>query len=79
MYIREWRKFRRMKMEVLARRSGLAVGTISEIETEKVAYTKHSLEAIARALDTRPGYLLEFDPTKKRYFVVKLNGKHRDP
>jgi transcriptional regulator with XRE-family HTH domain len=79
MYIREWRSFRRMKMEVLARRSGLAVGTISDIETGKAAYTKHSLEAIARALDTRPGYLLEFDPTAQREYTIRLNGKCRKP
>ena len=62
MYIRQWRKFRRMKMETLAKRSGLSIGSISQIETGKQSYTRDSLEAIAKALDTRPGYLLEYDP-----------------
>lgn len=64
MYIRQWRKYRHMKMEALARHSGLAVGTISDIEAGKQGYTRASLEAIARALRTRPGYLLEFDPAE---------------
>lgn len=61
-----------MKMETLAASAGLAVGTVSEIETGKQGYTRASLEAIAVALRTRPGYLLEFDPTREREFVVKL-------
>lgn len=63
MYVRQWRKFRRMKLEVLAEKSGLAVGTISQIETGKQGYSRDSLEAIAGALGTRPGYLLELDPS----------------
>ncbi|RWO34766.1 MAG: XRE family transcriptional regulator [Mesorhizobium sp.] len=77
MYIREWRKFRRMKMEELAQRSKLAVGTISDIETGKKGYTRASLEMIAQALRTRPGYLLEFDPTQNLVFVVRLNGNSK--
>lgn len=62
-----------MKMETLAARAGLAVGTISAIETGKQGYTRASLEAIARALRTRPGYLLEFDPTEQQEIIVRLN------
>lgn len=64
-----------MKMEELASRSNLGIGTISDIETGRQGYTRHSLEAIAQALRTRPGYLLEFDPTKEREIVIRLNGK----
>ncbi|TGP29089.1 XRE family transcriptional regulator [Mesorhizobium sp. M2D.F.Ca.ET.232.01.1.1] len=73
MHIRQWRKFRRMKMETLASRTGLAVGTISAIETGKQGYSRASLEAISQALRTRPGYLLEFDPTKQQEVTIRLN------
>lgn len=63
-----------MKMETLADRSGLAVGTISDIETGKQGYTRHSLEAIAKALNTKPGCLLEFDPNRGSVFLVRLDG-----
>lgn len=79
MYIREWRKHRRMKMEELAALSHLAVGTISDIETGHQGYTRSSLEAIAKALRTRPGYLLEFDPTTEREITVKLTENRERP
>lgn len=73
MFIRQWRLYRHMKMEALASKAGLSVGTISQIETGKQGYTRDSLEAIARALDTRPGYLLEFDPIRYREVTVDLD------
>lgn len=79
MYIREWRKFRRMKMEVLAQRANLAVGTVSGIETGKKGYTKASLEAIAQALSTRPGYLLEFDPNVHHVITIRLSENLESP
>ena len=64
-----------MKLEVLAAKAGLSAGAVSQIETGKQGYTRASLEAIAGALGTRPGYLLEFDPTTGiRTFVIDLNG-----
>lgn len=62
-----------MKIEALAMKTGLSVGAISQIETGKQGYTRASLEAIAKALDTRPGYLLEFDPSATRFVFVRLD------
>ena len=62
-----------MKMEVLAQRANLAVGTVSGIETGKKGYTRDSLEAIARALSTRPGYLFEFDLNVHHVITIWLS------
>lgn len=72
-HVRQWRKHRHMKLEALAAKAHLSIGTVSQIETGKQGYSRASLEAIARALKTRPGYLLEFDPTKNQTIVVKLD------
>lgn len=72
MYVRQWRQYRRMKMEVLAEKCGLSVAHISQIETGSRGYTRASLEAIANALDTSPGYLLEFNPRRRTVFIVKI-------
>lgn len=51
-----------MKQSALAAASGLSESTISRIESGKSNYNRVSLEAIAKALGTRPGFLLEIDP-----------------
>jgi transcriptional regulator with XRE-family HTH domain len=61
-----------MKLEDLAERAMLSVGTVSQIETGKQGYSRESLEAIAKALETRPGFLLELDPNiPNQKFVIK--------
>lgn len=62
-FIRQWRIFRGLTIEELAEKSGLAVGTVSAIETMKAGYSPESLGDLARALDTEPGHLLSVDPT----------------
>ena len=46
----------------MAKATGLSVSAISRIETGEQGYTRNSLEAIADALETRPGFLLEVNP-----------------
>ncbi|WP_137387990.1 helix-turn-helix domain-containing protein [Rhodoligotrophos defluvii] len=80
-YIREWREFRGLKQQTVAEITGLSRSTISMMETGKVGYTQHSLEAIARALHTEPGYLLLHDPRADRPFWkrwLELSAEQRD-
>ena len=48
----------------LSRRTGLAVGTINNIENEKTSPTMHSMEKIAQALDTNIEEL--YDSARKK-------------
>ena len=62
LFIRQWRKFRGMKLQTLSTVTGLSISTLSQIETGKRGYSRRSLEACAAALGCPPGYLLRFDP-----------------
>lgn len=73
-YIREWRRYRGLKQSSLAHSCHMTEAAISHIETGRRGYSQASLETIAEALDTRPGYLLEFNPFESRIFVVHLDG-----
>ncbi len=64
-FFREWRKHRNnMTLEQAAERSGMSVGNISAMERGAQGYTQDGLEALARAYDAEPGWLLNVDPTK---------------
>ena len=63
-FIREWRKFRGLNQEQLAERVGVAVSSISQLETGKQGYSQPTLEAIADALGCEPSDLLMRDPTQ---------------
>ena len=70
-YIREWRIFRGLKQETLARASGISRPTISQLETGKQVYTQNTLEAVADALEVEPGYLLLFNPLEEKRFWTR--------
>lgn len=61
-FIKEWRKHRKMTQEQLAERIGVAVSTISQLETMKQGYSQPTLEAIADVLDCEPADLLMRKP-----------------
>lgn len=61
-FIKEWRKFRGLTQEQLAERIGVAVSTISQLETMKQGYSQPTLEAIADALGCEPADLLMRNP-----------------
>lgn len=63
-FIKEWRKFRGLTQEQLAERIGVAVSSISQLETMKQGYSQPTLEAIADALDCEPADLLMRNPTQ---------------
>jgi transcriptional regulator with XRE-family HTH domain len=64
-FIKEWRKARGLTQEQLADRIGVAVSTISQLETGKQGYSQPTLEAIAEALDCEPADLLMRDPGRQ--------------
>jgi transcriptional regulator with XRE-family HTH domain len=57
-FIREWRKSKRLTQERLAEMIGSTSGAISQLENGIINYTQPTLEAIAKALECRPGDLL---------------------
>lgn len=61
-FIKEWRKFRGLTQEQLAERIGVAVSTISQLETMKQGYSQPTLEALADALGCEPADLLMRNP-----------------
>ena len=64
-FIKEWRKHRGLTQEQLAERIGVAVSTISQLETGKQGYSQPTLEAIADALNCGPADLLMRRPPSK--------------
>ena len=64
-FIKEWRKHRGLTQEQLAERIGVAVSTISQIETMKQGYSQPTLEALADALQCEPADLLMRDPSRE--------------
>lgn len=80
LYIRQWRQFRGMKIEAVAADSGLSRAAVGNIETGRYGYTRDSLEAIAQALSTHPGYLLLYNPNENPRFWtawLALNDRRR--
>lgn len=63
-FIKQWRKFRKMTQEKLADEIGVAVSTISQLESGKQGYSQATLEALAEALQCDPADLLMRNPTQ---------------
>jgi len=61
-FIREWRKHRRLSLEVLSERIGITHGTLSRIERGLLPYGQQQLEDLARELGTDPASLLVRNP-----------------
>jgi transcriptional regulator with XRE-family HTH domain len=60
--IRAWREHRGFTVAELAKKSGLGAQTISELESGARDTSGKLLDALANALDTMPGHLLNFAP-----------------
>lgn len=61
-FIKEWRKHRELTQDQLADRIGVAVSTISQLESYKQGYSQATLEALAEALRCEPADLLMRNP-----------------
>ncbi len=62
-FFREWRKYRKMTLEVAAEEAGMTAGNLSNMERGVQAYTQDGLEALARVYECDPGQLLTVNPT----------------
>lgn len=61
-FFRAWRKYRGLTQEQVAERVGMAVSSVSQLETGKQGFTDQTLVDFAHALDCEPGDLLSRDP-----------------
>ena len=61
-YIRAWREHRGLTVSALAKASNLGVQTIKDLESGGMDVSGKLLRALADALNTAPGYLLDNDP-----------------
>lgn len=61
-HLAAWRLFRHMTQEELAEAVGCSVASIGHWETGARKLTSKWLPAIAKALNTTPGYILDHDP-----------------
>lgn len=61
-HLRAWREFRRLTQDELATRVGTAGNVIGLLESGERRLSDKWLRVLAPALNTRPGFLLEFDP-----------------
>jgi transcriptional regulator with XRE-family HTH domain len=63
-YLRAWRRHRGYSQELLATMIEKTTITIWRLENQFSGYTQRTLEALAKALATTPGALLDGPPTK---------------
>lgn len=80
-FVKEWREFRSLTQQDLANDVGTTKSSISRIEDGTSGYTQDSLEAIADALGTTVGALLERRPTMTDTYSIPTErparAKHR--
>ena len=78
-FLKEWRKHRKLTLEVASQRADMTAGNLSAMERGAQGYTQAGLEALAQAYGCEPGQQLALDPsgqaerlddeTKKRPFL----------
>ncbi len=61
-HLRAWRDFRKLTQEQLAESVGTTKAVISLLESGDRQLSSKWLRRLAPALNTRPGFLLDFDP-----------------
>ena len=70
--LRAWREFRKLTQAELAERVGTTTAVISHLETEKRGLSAKWLYRLAPALGTRPGFLLDHDPSELSSDVLEI-------
>ena len=63
-FFKEWRKYRKMTLEVAAEAAGMSAGNLSAMERGAQGYSQAGLESLAVVYDCDPAQLLMVDPTK---------------
>jgi transcriptional regulator with XRE-family HTH domain len=61
-HLRAWREYRRLTQQQLAEKVDTTGAVISLLESGARGLSDTWLRRLAKALDTRPGFLLDFDP-----------------
>lgn len=77
-HLKAWREFRHMTQEELAAKVGTTGAVISLLESGSRKLSPKWLRALAPALDTRPGYLLDHDPNDVPTDVMEIWGDISD-
>ena len=54
-FLKEWRKHRKLTLEVASQRAGMTAGNLSAMERGAQGYTQAGLEALARVYECEPG------------------------
>jgi transcriptional regulator with XRE-family HTH domain len=65
-FLREWRKHRKLTLEVAAQRAGMTPGNLSQMERGTQGYSQAGLEALADVYECDPGQLLSTDPSEEK-------------
>lgn len=73
-HLREWRTFRNMTQEQLAKAIGTAPNVIQYLETGERGLSAKWLRKLAPALDTTPGLLLDHDPNELPTDIMEIWG-----
>lgn len=60
--LRAWRKHKKMTQQELADAVGTAKSVISDLERGVVQLSDKWLRRLAPVLDTKPGYILDYEP-----------------
>lgn len=71
-HLRAWREFRKLTQEQLAERVGTTKGVISHLETEKRDLSLKWLLKLAPALNTKPGFLIDHDPSELDSDILEI-------
>ena len=62
-YFRQWRNYRRMTLEQVAKAIGYDHSNIQRLETGKIPYSQDIVELLAREYRCEPADLISRDPT----------------
>ncbi len=74
-YLREWRKFRKMKQGELAEAINTSISVISDLEREVLQLSPKWLRKLAPALETQPGHILDVNPLEMETDIIDLWGR----
>jgi transcriptional regulator with XRE-family HTH domain len=80
-YVKQWRTYRKLSLIALSERTNkfLTPSAISQLENGKIAYTQSSLQALAKALESRALAAARLPGTRRRSRSVAHHRPHEPP
>ena len=78
-FLKEWRKHRKLTLEVASRRAGMTAGNLSAMERGTQGTTQAGLEALAQAYECEAGQLLSTNPIWRDQNVTEERKQSRRP